>query len=104
MHNSRLLPSRGLGAFLWSLPWGEHPNVRLGGWVSRGPMGPYVEPSLGLLDLGPWAHSQQAQSLGRHMVTIPSLRAPRGGQGRHVGTIPRAPKRRPNYVVSFDPF
>ena len=31
------------------------------------------------------------------MVTIPSLRAP-------LRTIPRAPKRRPNYVVSFDPF
>ena len=26
-----------------------------------------------------WAQTQQAQSLGRHMVTIPSLRAPRRG-------------------------
>ena len=24
--------------------------------------------------------------------------------GRHVGTIPRAQKRSPNYIVSFDPF
>ena len=39
----------------------------------------------------------------RHVVTIPSLRAPQG-LGRHVGTIPRALKCFLNYIVSFDPF
>ena len=36
-------------------------------------------PSLGLLGLGPRAQTQQAQILGRHVVTIPCLRAPRRG-------------------------
>ena len=35
----------------------------------------------------------------------PSLAlGPPQGLGRHVGTFSRAPKRRPDYIVSFDPF
>ena len=41
-----------------------------------------------------------------HKKAIKSLDKDLGpeGLGRHVGTIPRAPKLRQNYIVSFDPF
>ena len=70
-----------------------------------GDAGPFAGLGDGITQVG-----SPSLGLGRHVVTIPSLGPTLGDHpqlwtpNNHVGTIPRAQKRRPNYIVSFDPF